>query len=66
MQIEEVEKRIRLLLESVRFHKRAVRHHREMLRSCQEDIAKLREICEQHGITLTIQGEGMTHGPPQT
>ena len=66
MRFEELEKRIRLLLESVRFHKRAVRHHREMLRSCQEEIAKLRETCEQHGINLNIQGEGMTHGPPQT
>ena len=49
------------LRDAVKSHKKAVRYHRRAARECMQ---KLREICEAHGIKLSIkEGGGEHHGP---
>ena len=51
----------RSLREAATMHKKAIRHHRKAARECMQ---KLRDICEAHGIKLSIiQGGGENHGP---
>ena len=54
-----------LLKEEARLHKRAIRKHRAALHSCNDAFAKLRAICEQHGIALIDESEEATHGSPE-
>ena len=53
-----------LLTEEARLHKRAIRRHRAALHTCNDALAKLRVICEQHGIALINESEEVTHGSP--
>lgn len=53
---------VELLFEEARLHKRAIRKHRAALHSCNDALAKLRAICEEHGIALIDESEGATHG----
>lgn len=50
----------RVLRETAQTHKKAVRYHRKAARDCMQ---KLREICEAHGIKLSIMTGGEKHGP---
>lgn len=51
----------RVLREAAQTHKKAIRYHRRAARECMQ---KLREICEAHGIRLSImKGGGEQHGP---
>lgn len=50
----------RVLRETAQTHKKAVRYHRRAARDCMQ---KLREICEAHGIKLSITTGGGEHGP---
>lgn len=54
-----------LLTEEARLHKRAIRKHRAALHTCNDALAKLRAICEQHGIALIDESEGIPHGSPE-
>lgn len=44
------------LQESARSHKRSEFHHRRQARDLQRQLALLRAVCAEHGITLTIDG----------
>jgi len=54
-----------ILTEEARLHKRAIRKHRAALHSCNDALAELRAICEQHGIALIDESEEVTHGSPR-
>ena len=61
---ELAEAKVARALSDVKRHKKSVRYHRKALR---DSMQKLRDICEAHGIKLSIiQGGGEHHGPEDT
>ena len=51
----------RSLRDAATMHKKAVRFHRKAARDCMQE---LRDVCEAHGIKLSIiKGGGENHGP---
>lgn len=60
---EAVAQAARVLRETAQTHKKAVRYHRKAAREC---MRKLRDICEAHGIKLSIKQGGGEHGPQDT
>ncbi len=61
-----METRVQAVKDRARYHKGKVRAHRQELRACMAELAKLRAICEEHGIQLIIESEGENHGSEST